>query len=166
MKHFLIWMITIAFISCNNNESNDTTNDTIAETEDFSVNENKASSISGCYLRVMQRDTLLASLTQDGNLVSGKLTYDNFEKDGSSGTVSGTIDKDILKLVYRFQSEGMSSISEVYFKITNEGLIHGFGEIKVKGDSAYYASPGNIVYEAKDLLNKIPCESLSKKYTM
>lgn len=167
MKHYLMLMITFLVIACNNNnDSSSNTDDTIVEIEDFSMNDNEDPLISGCYLRVIQRDSLAASLTQDGNMIRGKLTFDNFEKDGSSGTVTGTIDEDILKLVYRFQSEGMNSISEVYFKITANGLIHGIGEIKVKGDSAYYASPGKIVYEPNEMINKIACDSLQLKYKM
>lgn len=166
MKQYLIMMLSIIIISCNNNDGSTNTGDTIATAEDPSINNDESSSVSGCYLRVIQRDSLAASLTQNGNTVTGKLTFDNFEKDGSSGTVAGTIDKDILKLVYRFQSEGMNSISEVYFKITDKGLIHGIGEIEVKGDSAYYASPDKIIYEPKELLNKLSCDSLVSKYKL
>jgi hypothetical protein len=164
MKQYLILMLTIIVIACNNNDSSNNTDDTVVEIEDFIITDNEAPSVSGCYLRVIQRDSLAASLTQDGNLITGRLTFDNFEKDGSTGTVTGSIDKDILKLVYRFQSEGMNSIAEVYFKITANGLIHGNGEIKVKGDSAYYASPDKVIFEPNELLNKISCDSLLQKY--
>lgn len=164
MKQYLMMVLTIFVIACNNNDSGNNTDDTIVEIEDFTMDDNEASSISGCYLRVIQRDSLAASLTQDGNMITGKLTFDNYQKDGSNGTVTGTIDKDILKLVYRFQSEGMNSISEVYFKITANGLIHGIGGIQVKGDSAYYSSPDKITYEPNELLNKVSCDSLPEKY--
>ena len=164
MKYYFITLLTLSIMACNNNDSSNNTEDTIAVRRDSSINNTESTNISGCYLRVTQKDSLTASLTQDGNIITGKLSFDNFEKDGSSGTVTGAIDKDILKLIYRFQSEGMNSIAEVYFKITANGLIYGNGEIKVKGDSAYYSSPDKVMYESKELLNRISCDSLPQKY--
>lgn len=121
---------------------------------------NKANNINGCYLRVIQRDTLIASLTQDGNIVTGKLIFDNYEKDGSAGMVTGKIEGDIIKLVYRFRSEGMNSISEQFFKITKDGLLQGIGDVAAKGDSAYFSDPAKIRYNEKDKLTRISCDKL------
>lgn len=164
-RYFTCLLFPLVFMACNNDSGIDPNADSPAISKDSSADKaDIASKIPGCYLRVMQRDTLAAFLTQDGNIISGKLTFDNYQKDGSSGTVTGIIDEDILKLVYRFQSEGMNSISEVYFKITAAGLIHGTGEIKVKGDSAYYSAPGNVVYNDMEVLTKVDCNTLPAKY--
>lgn len=155
MYRILIAIFAFALFSCRDDA--DSTNDSaIPGKENPQTTEpNKTNTVNGCYLRVVQRDSLIASLTQDGNNVTGRLVFDNYEKDASSGTVNGTIDGDILKLIYRFQSEGMNSISEQYFKITDKGLIQGVGDVAVKGDSAYYSSPANIKYDDKDLLTSI-----------
>lgn len=164
MRSYLIIWLTIGLIACNNNDAANISDDTLVSAEDSSINNIETSNVSGCYLKAIERDTLAASLIQEGNIITGKLTFDNFQKDGSTGTVRGVMEKDILKLVYRFQSEGMNSISEIYFKVTSSGLIHGIGEVMVKGDSAFYATPDNIVYESRELLNSISCETLPEKY--
>ena len=53
--------------------------------------------ISGCYMQVLKRDTFAVILKQDGNTVTGKLSLDNYEKDGSTGTVTGKKEAGILK---------------------------------------------------------------------
>lgn len=120
--------------------------------------------LAGCYLRVMDRDTVALSIQQSGRSVTGKLSFDNFEKDGSTGRVDGTIDGDTLKLIYNFQSEGMHSVMEVYCKIVDRGLITGVGEVSVKSDTAYYSNPGQLEYPESNKLGKLDCEKLAAKY--
>jgi hypothetical protein len=163
-RYFIAIILPFVFAACNNTVEDKNTDSSIGAKDASANNIENAPAITGCYLRVIQRDTLAAFLSQEGNLISGKLAFDNYHKDGSTGTVTGVVHNDILKLVYRFQSEGMTSISEVYFKLTPGGLIHGNGEIKVKGDSAYYADHNNIFYNDKEVLAKIDCNILPEKY--
>ncbi len=51
-----------------------------------------------CYWQIMARDTFGVSFLTMGAAVAGKLSFDNYEKDGSSGNVTGTTYGDILKL--------------------------------------------------------------------
>ena len=162
LSSFVLFVFVLS--SCNNQESVNTTIDTTT-TPGVSNTENNTSetpNIAGCYLRALQRDTLAASLQQNGNIITGKLTFDNYQKDGSTGTVEGLIENGVVKLVYRFQSEGMNSISELYFKIAGDKLIHGYGNVEVKGDSAFFPDPANISY--KDSLLKLPCSELAEKF--
>lgn len=156
-------LIFIFFLGCNNSEPNKKTNDADSASSPKAIEKSfEAASISGCYLRALNRDTLAAFLEQSGNRITGKLTFDNYQKDGSSGTVEGRIENDIVRLVYRFQSEGMSSVSEIFFKKAGNNLVHGFGEVKVMGDSAYFTDPAKITYT--DSLIKIECAALAGKY--
>jgi hypothetical protein len=154
---FLAMLVII--LSCNNNPGNDDslTGDTSSHPV---ITDTLQPTLTGCYIRVLQRDTLIASFDQSGKTITGKLLFDNYEKDGSSGTVSGVVEGDIVKLIYRFQSEGMSSISEQFFKITKDGLLQGIGEVAVNGDSAYFSDPVNITYSEKDKLTKTSCDKL------
>lgn len=154
----------LALSSCNNNDSS---NNETSKTGDEKTqpHQNKTTpGLSGCYLRVLKRDTLALSIQQNGTTVTGKLSFDNFEKDGSSGPVTGTIDHDTLKLMYNFQSEGMHSVMEVYFKIEDSALIHGIGEVAAKADTTYYAKRGEISYPAENRLVKMDCEQLPQKF--
>lgn len=124
----------------------------------------KKANLTGCYLRVIKRDTVAMMLEQRGNAISGKLSFDNYEKDGSNGIVKGAVDKGILKLVYEFQSEGINSVMEVYFKITDRGLIQGVGEVATQSDTTSYSNPEKIIYPPDNELLKISCDSLNIKY--
>lgn len=119
--------------------------------------------IEGCYMQVLKRDTFTASLQQQGNTVTGRLSFDNYEKDGSTGTVSGKIQGDVLKLEYAFVSEGMNSVMELYFKYQDGMLVRGIGEMKSKEDTAYYVNPALIKYDGGEL-KKISCPTLPDKY--
>lgn len=119
--------------------------------------------IEGCYLQILNRDTFAASLQQQGKLVTGRISFDNYEKDASTGTVSGKLKDDILKLDYAFASEGMTSVMELYFKYKNGILVSGIGEMNTKGDTAYFVNPALIKYDGS-ALQKVDCKNLADKY--
>jgi hypothetical protein len=115
----------------------------------------------GCYMRVLGRDTFVAKLQQSpGEIITGNLSFDNFEKDASSGKVSGKEQDGIISLWYTFHSEGIQSVMEVYFKKTADGLIRGIGDMKTRGDTAYFVHPQAISYPEKDIMKKIPCSDI------
>jgi hypothetical protein len=126
VKYSLI-LIFFLFLNCNNHENpgNKEGNLSSQTSEQSKSNSDQqigsAKNMTGCYMRVLKRDTLALHLQEVGNLVRGRLTFDNYEKDGSAGTVSGTIVGDVMKLIYSFQSEGMNSVMQVYFKISKNG---------------------------------------------
>lgn len=117
--------------------------------------------VSGCYLRALQRDTFALHLRHNGHAVTGRLSFDNFEKDGSTGTVVGSVDGDVVKLTYTFQSEGTESVTDVYFKTTEEGLVQGIGDMTGNG---HFANESGIAYPPENLLRKIDCSNLPEKY--
>ena len=123
----------------------------------------KDTSVHGCYMQVLKRDTFIANLQQQENLVYGTMSFNNYEKDKSSGTVSGSIKGDILKLNYTFASEGTTSVMELYFKYKDGNLIQGIGDMNTKGDTAYFVNPAQITYTDAEF-KKIPCQDLPAKY--
>lgn len=169
MRKLILLFCLFLLLSCSNNESQsrqdkaDNATDSTAGQQGNAGNAGKEAPLTGCYLRALERDSLMARLTQDGNKISGTLHFDNYQKDGSRGTVEGSIEGEVVKLIYRFQAEGMSSISEVYFKRTPNGLIHGIGEVSVKGDSAYFTNPATISYLPEQELKKVDCAVIARK---
>ncbi|HMK05698.1 MAG TPA: hypothetical protein VK489_15960 [Ferruginibacter sp.] len=166
-KYLIIISISIA-IGCNNRteKTTDTVADsTSAKTEntDPKPADNSNVPLTGCYMQVLARDTFAAHLQQQGNNVTGRLSFDNYQKDGSTGTVNGKLENDILKLYYSFASEGMNSVMEVYFKQEEGKLLRGIGDMNNKGDTAYFTNPGAIKYNGS-VLEKIPCDKLPAKY--
>ena len=114
-------------------------------------------------MRVLKRDTVLLNLQQNGANVSGTMNFDNYEKDSSIGEVKGSIENNVVKLWYDFESEGMHSVMELYFKIADSSLIQGIGSMANKADTAYFTDRSEITYFNGQALKKIPCsKSLGK----
>ena len=160
MKYIFFILLSGKLLSCdNNNQTNDQSDigkssDTGKVTSSDS-SEKPAVDASGCYLKIIGRDTAIIILEQKGKDLSGKMLYDNYEKDGSRGTVKGKEDGEILKLWYDFNSEGMHSVMEVYFKKENGRILRGVGSMDVKTDTTYFTS--GINYSDKEAFNKVDC---------
>lgn len=128
------------------------------------TDKNENAALAGCYLRSLNRDTLVASLQQNGDSITGKLTFDNFEKDGSSGDVRGRIDSGIIKLIYSFRSEGMNSVMEVYFKVQGDSLLQGVGERTNHGDTVFFANSSAVTFQKRNPLKKTDCGQLDERF--
>jgi hypothetical protein len=164
MKKLFYLFLAISILSCNNSGEHAQNADTLSHIPSKKDNLPAIrNDINGCYISVSGRDTFVASLQETNNQVSGKLSFDNFEKDASSGKVSGTREGDVIKLVYSFQSEGMNSVMDVWFQVTDGRLVRGIGEIQTKGDTAYFADPSSITYTGS-VFEKTSCDDLDDKY--
>ena len=91
MRSFLLALIIMMITSCNSNTDSKTVRtDTIVNENTVEVNKTRPSqkaaiSFEGCYLKILKRDTMVLHLRQNGDSVSGKMSFDNYEKDSSSG---------------------------------------------------------------------------------
>ena len=167
-----LFIISIAFFSCTNNNTQEKTTrkvGKVAASIENNINQmeeksSPESNISGCFWQILKRDTLVASLLQNGKIVTGKLSFDNFEKDGSSGQGRGTIDGDIIKLWYSFESEGMKSVMEVWFKSQGDFLLRGTGDMGVKADSSYFTNPAAVEFTSNQQMKKVDCSEVHAKY--
>lgn len=122
------------------------------------------SSYSGCYLRVLGRDSFAVHLQQTGTNITGKLSFDNFEKDASTGTVRGKLEGNRLRLIYSFQSEGMNSVMEVIFRADSHSLIRGIGALTNHGDTVLYKQPDSLSFPGTEKWLRLPCDSLPAKF--
>lgn len=163
LKYIFFILVSGKMMSCNNKQANDQQGaNESSDTGNVSpVNEKPAADISGCYIKITGRDTAILKIEQRGNELSGKMLYDNYEKDGSNGIVKGKEEGEILKLWYDFNSEGMHSVMEVYFKKENGRLLRGIGDMDVKPDTTYFIS--GINYSDKEAFNKVNCSLLEGK---
>lgn len=102
--------------------------------------------IEGCYVATLGKDVYTLNIqNQVGADVSGRLVFKNFEKDSSSGDLTGTYEDGILFGRYKFQSEGMTSDMEVAFKRQGGDFVRGYGEMVATGDN--FADTSNITYD-------------------
>ena len=126
-----------------------------------------ANSIVGCYVGKLARDNYLIDVTaQDNNKIIGTIAYLNFQKDSSHGEFQGTYTNGILNGLYIFESEGMTSIRELFYKGDRRGFVEGYGPAEMKGDISYFTRPLQIKWQ--DAFTFTPsqeCRSLLKPYT-
>ena len=159
MRTTLFYLLMTCIIACQgNSKSTEPGNDTSTDSN-TSAPDNNAPNTTGhaCYRKILARDTFSIQIAQTGNAVSGTLSFDNYEKDSSKGSVKGTTSGDTLKLWYDFASEGTNSVMEVYFKRDGDKLVRGVGTMDVKGDTSYFSNPSDIKFEEKEAWNKIAC---------
>lgn len=147
--------------------------DTTPGDEELAIKEKERSAIeqayattdfNGCYWKISGRDTIVAWLAQTENTLTGKLSFDNFEKDASSGTVHGTIEGDVARLWYSFESEGMKSVMEVRFRKNSDRLLRGTGVMEVKGDTSLFKDNQPVEFNEDFALVKTECEEVPGKY--
>lgn len=118
---------------------------------------------AGCYTAVLEKDVYALTITkEDGENVSGKLLFKNFEKDSSSGTFEGTYKNRILHGIYSFESEGEKSELEVSFKMINEGFIRGFGDMNEEGNR--FLNPKKLTYDTSYIFRPTACLDDSGKF--
>jgi len=160
MKAYLLIPAVVLFISCNY-KAKDKENS--KETTTDPGTEKSVSVVDGCYMKITGRDTVILMLEQIGDELTGKMLFDNYQKDGSRGSVSGKVEGEIVKIWYDFFAEGIHSVMEINFKNENEKLVRGIGDIDVKGDTAYYKDPAGIGYSESETFTKTGCALLQGK---
>lgn len=159
MKHLAILSFCIFLLSCTSGTNNTTEKDTmdLVTADSAGTIVMPATDDTVCYVFTSGKDVYTYKLLMKGNKITGTARYDNFEKDDSKGIVHGSIENNIMHLWYEFESEGMKSVSERYFKITENDLTEGIGMIDVKGDTAYFPSPNEIDYTKGLVFKKTDC---------
>ena len=156
MKYIQYLFLLTNLMACNgNNQSTTSQSSDRGKATSSDTKEKPASDITGCYMKIVGRDTAIIMLEQKANVFTGKMLYDNYEKDGSRGTVKGIEDKEIIKLWYDFDSEGTHSVMEVYFKKADGRLLRGIGDMDAKTDTTYFIS--GINYSDKEAFTKVDC---------
>ena len=163
MKNFVVvLLVVISFVSCNKKDTSSYTiipEDTIHQNypETF---EPKKDTLQFCYLSVVGKDSLHLSYTlYPTDSVKGKMTYDNFEKDGSAGKVYGIKSGDTLKLTYDMLSEGMHSLIDVRFLTKDNKLYEGITALKQKNDSTVIiVNDKSVDFESGRVLSPVKCK--------
>lgn len=84
-----------------------------------------------CYRYVKDKDSVEMQITRSGDSITGSLVYHFYEKDNNKGMLQGRFVKDVLVADYTFESEGVTSVREVVFKLETDELVEGSGEMVV-----------------------------------
>ena len=154
---YRVVLVSLLFLSACTSQTGTTSKNTDGDPIN-SKEINKPSSIDACYISTFNKDTAYLKLTIHNNEVSGNLVYDRFEKDGNVGTIKGRVQDSLIIADYTFQSEGMTSVREVVFKIKDESLIEGFGDIVMKGDTAVFKNITQLKFQDEQPFVKEECK--------
>ncbi len=112
---------------------------------------------SECFMWTSGKDTIRLSYVPSQLNITGKLAYQFYEKDQSSGTISGTFIGDTLFVDYKFKSEGLSSVREAVFLKKGDSLIPGTGAVAFKDNREQIVNPRALTFDPKGTLLKTNC---------
>lgn len=112
---------------------------------------------SGCYSQIAGRDTANLQIENNGGSVTGSLSYNIFQKDRNDGTLQAEISRDILTGRYLFKSEGIISLRQVAWKIKDDELWQGTGEVVQKNDTTFFSNPDRLLYDSTRPFKKVAC---------
>lgn len=165
MQKLPLYILMIFLLACNESDNNTTEKVFITDTTlTDSAQVKEQADLSGCYIRVTGRDTLLLRINQNGDEISGTLEFDNFEKDSSSGSLKGKKSEDgIIHVYYDFFAEGMRSVREMYFKPGNKKLTMATGDMDYSGDTAYFINAPQLFYSQSDAITLIDCDIMNNR---
>ncbi|WP_426064764.1 hypothetical protein [Flavobacterium sp. DSP2-3-1] len=113
-----------------------------------------------CYRAILKKDTVSLTLNvKNGQLSSGNLSYNFFEKDKNAGTLVGEFKGDTLYADYTFMSEGISSVREVAFLKKDDSYVEGFGDVidDNKG-KVTFKDKKQLQFDGNVLLSKVDCK--------
>jgi hypothetical protein len=141
-------------ISCNENVKKEENKEVSNATENVDKIPVKDSS-NYCFIKALNKDTTTVTLTIENNKVSGTMEIKPYQKDRSTGLLSGVKNEaGELDLLYNYMQEGMKQTQTVIMKIKDEQLLLKKGElVDAKND-------GNLSY--KDASKASFSETLEK----
>lgn len=150
MKYLLL-LSTLAFTAgCTTEKSEQT--DTSQESVTTNVVEAPA-----CYSSVMGQDTMRLYLETTGEVVTGDLTYNFYEKDDNQGTLRGQMRGDTLLADYTFLSEGIESVRQVAFLKKGGGFVEGYGDAEDRDGKMIFTNTAALDFSSGTVFTKVPC---------
>ncbi|RYE24490.1 MAG: hypothetical protein EOP51_07270 [Sphingobacteriales bacterium] len=142
--------------ACDN--SNNSNKQSITDTAESTIVPATQSEGSNCYSYTDNKDTVTMHLSMKGNNAEGTLSYNYFEKDKNTGTISGAISNDTFLGDYTVMSEGTSSVREVVFVKDGETWKEGYGDMEQSGNKVKFKTPRKLDFSNSITLTKVTCK--------
>ena len=86
----------------------------------------------------------------------GMLNYALAEKDSNMGSFKGTFENNILIADYKFQSEAEETTRQVAFKLIDDKLVEGYGDLTE--DGTHFKDVTQLQFDSKMPLSKVDCK--------
>jgi hypothetical protein len=96
-----------------------------------------------CFSRIENKDVTTATITVNGDKVTGTMDWFPYGVDGAHGTLSGTLENAEMNLLYDYTIEGAHQTEEKIMKIENGNLLIKHGQLE---DPKYN---GHLIYKDK-----------------
>jgi len=112
---------------------------------------------STCYASITGKDTVKLKVEVFPNVVTGKLSYNLYQKDSNQGDFNGRVHGDTLLADYTFMSEGKSSARQVIFLIKEGIAVEGYGNMEEKDGTMVFKNIKEISFEKGLTLKKVVC---------
>lgn len=154
MKRYILVLTALAgcFAACQN-KTTEQQIDSLAKAPDTTNAPGQA-----CYAYVKNKDTVSLTFTTAGHEIAGKLSYNLYEKDKNSGTVSGMIKGDTIIADYNASGEGMTYVSQVVFLKKGDQLLEGYGPSEEKNGKRVFTNVAELKFGDAIVLSAIPCK--------
>lgn len=124
------------------------------DTDTSTVTNTNQTDFSGLYSYQQNGDTITLQLTVDGTRTNGNLLYALNEKDRNSGSFVGEIKDGILLANYTFSSEGVLSERQIAFKLNDNSVVGGYGDVQEINGKMVFKDPANLEYGTGLVLTK------------
>ncbi|MEH0155553.1 hypothetical protein V6R21_15510 [Limibacter armeniacum] len=111
-----------------------------------------------CYTSLDGKNDVELKLVISGNHVAGDMDYHLEGKDLNSGVVDGEFLGDTLKLIYRFESEGVESEREILFLKQEGKLAEGYGPMEQEGGNMVFTDWEAVEFGKGIILKKEDCK--------
>ena len=164
MKLYL-FIFSLMLFSCNNKKKSEKIDDSKNIDTIPGVVENgkddkfiSTTPLTQCYEWTVNKDSAYLKITYMDNAITGDLVYDWKEKDGNKGTIEGYVDNNLVVAWYTFQSEGITSVREVVFKVDGSKLIEGVGESVALTDTMKFKDKSKLEFFDDRPFEKINCK--------
>lgn len=161
MKKIISFPIALGVVFCTFSCNKEHKADGTTETKNEQPEQVSATPLKGdyCFLRAENKDSTFVHLTVSGNNVKGEMTWQPWEKDGATGTLSGKLISDHeMELLYDYTIEGSKQTETKIMKIENGKLYGKTGELTDPENDGHlvYKDASKAVYS--EVLDPAPCK--------
>lgn len=156
----------VVFTACTNNDTSakKTLKDAVSSgtvhtaAADTIVTSAKPVMLNGCYQMIMKQDTANLRLQITDSTITGTLNFYLYHKDKNEGSIKGVLRNNMIYADYTFQSEGMTSVREVVFRLDNDVLVQGFGELTEKEGKIIFLNKNRLQFNEDNPFIKENCQ--------
>jgi hypothetical protein len=156
MKHSLFFMLMLATVAFSCNEQQQTASTDNKDTSKMIENKIMIPA-SSCYAFNSATDSVYLKVEVFTHVVTGTLSYKLREKDSNNGDIEGHIHGDTLLADYAFLSEGIRSVRQVAFLLSDSAALEGYGDMKEDNKRMIFTNTGKLNFGNGIQLKRIPC---------